>query len=299
MKRLLEAINRGILRGLNEQNIELLADLDDENLDQMDSIQTKTVNNKIDYSIKQQLTDAIQSGKIHNRLKQIINDPANFDKFKGLIPANDKNHLKELIQVGQNLFGDDGNFNWIDTSEITDMYCLFYYNTKFNGHIELWDVSNVTNMSHMFFYAHNFNQPIGDWDVSNVTNMNAMFFDAIKFNRPIGNWDVSNVTNMDLMFKLASSFNQPIGDWNVSNVTNMQQMFNSAESFNQPIGDWDVSNVVRFDKMFYSATQFKQNLGKWNVTGVFSTFTNMFDCSAMEYCSEYLPNTIRKQYQYM
>jgi len=33
MKRLLEAINRGILKGLNENNIELLADLDDENLD--------------------------------------------------------------------------------------------------------------------------------------------------------------------------------------------------------------------------------------------------------------------------
>jgi hypothetical protein len=33
MKKLLEAINRGILRGLNENNIELLSDLDDENLD--------------------------------------------------------------------------------------------------------------------------------------------------------------------------------------------------------------------------------------------------------------------------
>jgi hypothetical protein len=33
MKQLLEAINRGILRGLNENNIELLADLDDDNLD--------------------------------------------------------------------------------------------------------------------------------------------------------------------------------------------------------------------------------------------------------------------------
>ena len=100
MKKLLEAINRGILRGLNEQNIELLADLDDENLDQLDSIQTKSVNNKIDFSIKQQLTDAIQTGNIPNRLKQLINDPANFDKFKGLIKANDTEHLKELIEIG-------------------------------------------------------------------------------------------------------------------------------------------------------------------------------------------------------
>jgi hypothetical protein len=32
MKRLLEAINRGILKGLTENNIELLADLEDDNL---------------------------------------------------------------------------------------------------------------------------------------------------------------------------------------------------------------------------------------------------------------------------
>jgi hypothetical protein len=33
MNLLLEAINRGILRGLNENNIELLADLEDDELD--------------------------------------------------------------------------------------------------------------------------------------------------------------------------------------------------------------------------------------------------------------------------
>ena len=229
MKRLLEAINRGILRGLNENNIELLADLDDENLDQMDSIQAKTVNNKIDYSIKQQLTGAIQSGKIHNGLKQIINDPANFDKFKGLIKANDKDHLKELIKIGQELFGNDGNFNWIDTSGITNMSYLFCQHIAFNGHIELWDVSNVTNMSYMFYYATKFNQPIGDWNVSNVTNMKGMFYEANSFNRPIGDWDVSNVIIMEYMFYFAEKFNQPIGDWDVSNVTNMEDMFYYAE----------------------------------------------------------------------
>jgi len=33
MKHLLEAINRGILKGLYENNVDLLVDLDDENLD--------------------------------------------------------------------------------------------------------------------------------------------------------------------------------------------------------------------------------------------------------------------------
>jgi len=37
---------------------------------------------------------------ITSELKQLINDPANFDRFKGLIKANDKKHLKELIKIG-------------------------------------------------------------------------------------------------------------------------------------------------------------------------------------------------------
>ena len=49
MKRLLEAINRGILKALNESNINLLTDLDDDNLGQLDSIQTKNINTKINY----------------------------------------------------------------------------------------------------------------------------------------------------------------------------------------------------------------------------------------------------------
>ena len=250
MKHLLEAINRGILKGLNENNIELLTDLDDDNLGQLDSIQNKSMNNKIDCSIKQQLANAIQTGKLSSRLKQLINDPNNFNNIKWLIKANDKEHLKYLIKIGQNLLGDNGNFNWIDTSEITDMSFLFYENATFNGHIELWDVSNVTNMESMFQYAYEFNQSIGDWDVANVTNMEYMFKWAESFNQPIGDWDVSSVITMHGMCMRAKSFNQPIGDWDVSNVTDMQYMFYGAKNFNQPIGDWDVSSVTNTTDVF-------------------------------------------------
>jgi surface protein len=59
--------------------------------------------------------------------------------------------------VGKRLLGNDGNFNWIDTSKITSMTQLFYGDSDFNGDISLWDVSNVTNMSHMFSFAEKFN----------------------------------------------------------------------------------------------------------------------------------------------
>ena len=114
------------------------------------------MNNKIDYSIKRLLIDSINTIQISGRLKEIINNPKNYSIFKGLIHANDKDHLKELISIGQFLLGNEGNFNWIDTSGITDMSYMGF-GPYFNGHIELCDVSNVTDMRGMFYNAKNFN----------------------------------------------------------------------------------------------------------------------------------------------
>ena len=186
MYKLLEAINRGILKGLSDSKIELLSDLDDENLDQLDQLQVKNINTAInvqDITIKNQLIQAIQTGNISIELNQIINNRRNFNRFKGIIRAKNVDHLRELISIGITLLGVNGNFNWIDTSEITDMHYLFFCMGNFNGHIELWDVSNVTNMKGMFWEAESFNQDISNWDVSNVINMHRMFLTAESFNQ--------------------------------------------------------------------------------------------------------------------
>ena len=225
MKKLLEAINRGILKGLNENNIELLADLDDGNLDQLDSIQTKSVNNKIHALYK-------------------------------YFPTT-KEELVEIIKAEVEKNGWECSLNHIDTSKITDMSSLFsgaydgYDLEYFNGDISRWNVSNVKDMRDMFWYAKSFNQPIGDWDVSNVINMECMFDGAVSFNQPIGNWNVPNVTTMEGMFCNAKSFNQPIGDWDVYNVKNTACMFQYASSFNQDLSSWNVKSVKVYVNMFY------------------------------------------------
>ena len=204
MYKLLEAINRGILKGLSDSKIELLSDLDDENLDQLDQLQVKNINTAInvqDITIKNQLIQAIQTGNISIELNQIINNRRNFNRFKGIIRAKNVDHLRELISIGITLLGVNGNFNWIDTSEITDMHYLFFCMGNFNGHIELWDVSNVTNMKGMFWEAESFNQDISNWDVSNVINMHRMFLTAESFNQDISKWDVSNVKYNKEIFK--------------------------------------------------------------------------------------------------
>ena len=86
--------------------------------------------------------------------------------------------LKELIKER----GMDGDFNDIDTSQITDMSHLFDFDSTrlfdtsdFNGDISKWDVHNVKDMCCMFYTAENFNSDISKWDVSNVENMNYIF----------------------------------------------------------------------------------------------------------------------------
>ena len=79
-----------------------------------------------------------------------------------------KKELKDIINQLLEERGNDGDFNDIYTSEITDMSELFDGIKKFNGDISKWDVSNVTDMGYMFYYCKSFNQDISEWDVSKV-----------------------------------------------------------------------------------------------------------------------------------
>ncbi|EMJ8390083.1 BspA family leucine-rich repeat surface protein, partial [Campylobacter jejuni] len=89
-----------------------------------------------------------------------------------------KEELKALVKDESIYLGD------IDTSNITDMSCLFTNSTRkdFSG-IEKWNTSKVITMAHMFSLCRFFNQDISRWDVGEVENMSYMFHGCHYFNQ--------------------------------------------------------------------------------------------------------------------
>ena len=65
------------------------------------------------------------------------------------IQPTTKEELKKIIEETIKEQGFECDLNFIDTSLITDMSCLFAF-SQFNGDISNWNVSNVTDMSCMF-----------------------------------------------------------------------------------------------------------------------------------------------------
>ena len=104
--------------------------------------------NKLQYYIQEKL-NRTKSSLMLEKLK--IGSKTKIDKYEYHI--KDKDELMKLLDKLIKERGYDGDFNDIDTSEITDMSCLFTFSrNRFNGDISNWDVSKVTDMKFKIGY---------------------------------------------------------------------------------------------------------------------------------------------------
>jgi len=109
-------------------------------------------------------------------LEDIIIDAVNNaqpNAYVGKVIVNDTAQLVTVLQRGVKYFGYNGNFNWINTSNITSMVNLFSNafgskTSEFNGDISKWDVSNVRNMLYIFRGCKSLKCDISGWNTSSV-----------------------------------------------------------------------------------------------------------------------------------
>lgn len=90
------------------------------------------------------------------------------ENCRNIVKVINANELRLLIQNAKIYFGNEGNYNWIDVSNVTSLTCLFKGMNQFNGDITNWDVSNVVNMNDTFKGCSSFDQDLSGWDLSKV-----------------------------------------------------------------------------------------------------------------------------------
>lgn len=178
------------------------------------------------------------------------------------IRAQNKEHLKKLIEDQMATHGHRCDLNHIDVSLITDMSELFH-NSRFNGDISQWDTREVVNMQKIFQHGV-FNGDISKWNVGKVIDMSLMFMGS-TFNQDISAWNVASVENMEWMFA-ACNFNGDISKWDVSNVVKMNAMFYNG-TFNGDISQWNTQRVQAIQCIFFN-TPFKGDISQWELSSL-------------------------------
>ena len=95
--------------------------------------------------------------------------------FKYNYHPKTKRELYDIIYQLIKERGNEGDFNDIDVSKITDMSELFEGMKDFNGDISEWNVSNVKHMEFMFRGCRSFNRDISNWVLNHDTFTKQMF----------------------------------------------------------------------------------------------------------------------------
>ena len=160
-----------------------------------------------------------------------------------------------------------GDISGWDTSEVTDMSCLFSDDCE-GGRLEGWNDKYCDTVDH-------FNEDISKWDVSNSKSFLRTFKGASSFDGDVSAWNVARSENFDGTFMFASSFTGDVSAWNVAKSTSFSATFYKASLFDGDVSKWNVSQSLDFTTMFYYASSFSGDLSSWDVSKA-KSFLGMF-----------------------
>lgn len=162
----------------------------------------------------------------------------------------------------------------IDTSNVTDMNCMFNYcNELINLDISSFDTSNVKNMRGMFEYCYKLTDlDLSSFNTSNVTNMEYMFYNCIALTSlDLSDLDMGSVTTMKNMFAYCRSLiNVDLSNFDTASVTDMSNMFDTCLALTSlDLSSFDTSNVTSMYYLFNQTPNLKTiyvNADKWKTS---------------------------------
>ena len=207
-------------------------------------------------------------------------------------------------------------FKGFDTSNVTDMSCMFSNFTNLKSlDLSSFDTRNVTNMGGMFSGCKSLTSiDLSSFDTSNVTSMGhttipndahygsgyvGMFSGCKSLTSiDLSSFDTSNVTDMNCMFYGCSGLTSlDLSNFNTSKLTDMGGMFNGCISLTSiDLSNFNTSNVTNMGGTFYGCSGLTSldlsNLDMSNVTRMSSMFGMCNNLTSLK-LSKFKPSDLR------
>lgn len=101
--------------------------------------------------------------------------------YDGELFVNNTEELIKVLSRAYKHFGPNGNYNWINTTNITSLLGVFQNalgkeKEKFNGDISRWNTCNMKNLLNAFNGCSSLTCDISNWDTSNVKFWNPLSY---------------------------------------------------------------------------------------------------------------------------
>ncbi len=146
------------------------------------------------------------------------------------------------------------DFSAFDTSQVTNMYKMFYNSAVTSLDLKNFNTKLVTDMSYMFAQCVNLTSlNVTSFDTLKVTNMDSIFFMCSNLTSlEVTNFETMNVTNMNSMFNACNSLTSlDLSGFNTGSATNMGGMFYQCTSLESVIlTSFRTTSVTNMDNMF-------------------------------------------------
>ena len=155
-------------------------------------------------------------------------------------------NLTSIIGIKENL----------NTSEVTDMSCMFWDCENLTSlDVSGFNTENVTNMNGMFWGCANLTSlDLSGFNTENVTNMGSMFWGCANLTSlDVSGFNTNQITSMTWMFMRCEKLTSlDVSGFNTEKVTDMWGMFAECENLKTIyVGDgWNTSNVTKSKDMF-------------------------------------------------